>query len=906
MRQQYRHKAVSLLFRHLRYRAPLVLLAFCSILLQLLLPRHAYAGCGPTDLGACVDAAMYDSWFGLASFMWTSIDAPILQAAFMIDVFRDWLINVAFTSLYQLLSQLIRPLFIPFAVLAIIGGYIMLALMPLIGHTRLMNLRHVLKWVILGPVLLTASGSMIAEVEKIRVGLGSVIYSQVSAVAPGAIFGVKAEDFAEAQPLYGGDPCGTGPLVRPSGFITSTLRMDDLAAAMLWANAQDIHCPGHAGQDVPQGVPDDFYKESPDGPGYAVPWSVGERNDASERRAAIMGIQQGFSRLMLGFLPCIIALIESIIHLFFALALIALWIGLPFAIIFVFMEESSVSIAVLFKQGFSVLKTSWFCSFVLAVLFATMKASADQQNAGAYAAVSFLSFGIMLFLVWVGLRTVWGSVQVLNTSMMMSTGVSVTEPLEMAGKAATTAAGVATGVATGGITTAATALAAHNQTGSGRYTAGSVLGRIGPLAQVGEVAAAMGWVKDEELVAGLHAGQRSTQGGRSMRLQMEHDARRTNAEGFTYREAAQERRLTRKVKATQRDSWREINEKSSAAADTVSGAARSGYDYVKSGKAIQDIQGQRERLFEAVSDRWEQIKSTPGAFAEDVKEHFDKEVDPITGEERYRHLNPIVGTAKVHAAAISVAHDWLSPDKRYHAYHLDDAGKLRSAQPRKDNDLPADALTVANAHTNVPRLLRMGYTVQQNQNKTVSFWNSDPERAAAAQLSPNRERERLVKAKAVTEAGFQESVGTSGYRPMAGYDEAAASATPSPATAAPVSGAIEAPATPEPSSPAPASAPSPIQPLKPHPDFAHLNDQEFKKELDRAKDRESAAVKAWEAARERARQDDSHWKERERLSRASVRAKIKREALEMEELARQEAAKRAANKPTTEKGDTDA
>jgi len=58
----------------------------------------------------------------------------------------------------------------------------------------------------------------------------------------------------------------------------------------------------------------------------------------------------------------------------------------------------------------------------------------------------------------------------------------------------------------------------------------------------------------------------------------------------------------------------------------------------------------------------------------------------------------------------------------------------------------------------VTRLLRQGYVVQQNQDKTVTFWQSNPERAAAAQANPAREHARLVKMKAVTEEGIKQAL----------------------------------------------------------------------------------------------------------------------------------------------------
>src|SRR3954470_14149161 len=119
-------------------RVLLALLPLLALLVRaMLFPPAALAGCGVQDLGACVDDAQYNAWYGLAGFVWTSIDAPLLQAAYLIDIFRNWLVLTAFSSGYQVLTRLIDPLIVPFAVIGLIGGYILFALLPLFGRIRL-------------------------------------------------------------------------------------------------------------------------------------------------------------------------------------------------------------------------------------------------------------------------------------------------------------------------------------------------------------------------------------------------------------------------------------------------------------------------------------------------------------------------------------------------------------------------------------------------------------------------------------------------------------------------------------------------------------------------------------------------------------------------------------------------
>jgi hypothetical protein len=721
---------------YLPERAQVAALFLAALLTHALWPKVAWAGCGVTDFSACADDAQYTVWYGVASFLW-AIDAMLLQLAYLVDVFRVWAVETAFTSAYGVLVTLINPLLVPFATIALIVAVLLFLLTPMFGPIRFMNVRHVLVWALIAPLLLTVSGPLIVQVEQARTQLGAAIFTDVSAIAPGAIFGVAATDMAAPTPLYGGNPCGTGALARPgTGVNSASLHMDDLAAAMLWANAQDIHCPKFSGAG--QDIPDAFYLDTPDGPGFATTNKVGDMNDSSARATAIQNIQRGATRLALGILPSILAVLEMLVNLVFGLALVALWLGLPLGLAFIFFEESSASIAMLFRQGFGVLKVSWASSFLMAILFAALKSSAEMGNAAAYTGLAGGSIILMAWLLITAFGTLSGSVKALSSSVMAGTGLNVMQPVELAAGAA----GLAAGALTGGAALAATAAAAYQQTGSGRYAAGAAAGRIGKLAQLGEVAAAMGYLQDEEVVAGLHAGDRSTQSYRSMRLQMVTDAKRKGDNGLTMRERTQERDLTRQVdNATGAGAWRSINAGAAAAGGAVAGA----YDYVRSGQGLQDARGSGSRLLESIGDSWHRARQGVAQFGAEVDARAN-----AAGPSAFGEVGVLTRGA---AAAIAVTHDRLNPDGRYQAYRLDETGQMQMMQ-RQDADgtLPSDALTVPNAAANLPRLLRQGYAVQQNPDKTVTVWQTDPKKAAAAAAAPEKQIEQLYKDGALNKA----------------------------------------------------------------------------------------------------------------------------------------------------------
>ncbi|KAB8333769.1 hypothetical protein SD80_012005, partial [Scytonema tolypothrichoides VB-61278] len=308
--------------------------------------RGFAAGCSPMDVTACTDALEYSFWNGVAGVGWT-IDRTLLQLAYQLDQFRWWMVDVAFTTAYQLLVQLVDPLYVPVATVALILGCLLFMLVPLTGRLNVVNIRHVLIWVVLAPVLLTVGGQLVIQAEQVRAEVSTTLFTEASAGAPGAIFGVSASDMATPTALYPANPCGGATLARrgPGG----TLHMDDLAAALLYADAEDIHCPDKEGPS--QDLPDNFFA---DPPAYATTEYVAEMLTPDARRAAVEGIQRGVTRLYLGILPCMLAVAESLVHLTFSLSLVVLWLGVPLGLVFVFFQQTASGVTGLFRRAIGV------------------------------------------------------------------------------------------------------------------------------------------------------------------------------------------------------------------------------------------------------------------------------------------------------------------------------------------------------------------------------------------------------------------------------------------------------------------------------------------------------------------------------------------------------------------------
>jgi len=678
-------------------RSALCALPFALGLLAALLPARVWAACGVQDLGACVDDAQYNLWYGLAGMGW-ALDRTLLMLAYQLDVFRWWLVEVAFSSAYAAMVTLIDPLLVPIATVAIIIGSLGFLLLPLLGRVELVKLRHALVWAVLAPLLLTLSGPLIVQLEQARSDLGSALFTGASQIAPGAIFGAAASDMRAPSALYPSNPCGA-PLDRRSA--SGVVRMDDLAAAMLWADAEDIHCPdlGGPGADIP----DAFYEAAPSGPGYATEERVGLMNDAAGRAAAIESMQRGAVRLFLGLLPASLAVLDALVQLVFALCLVALWVGLPIGLLFVFFQQTAGGVTGLFRRAVAVLQVSWSGSFLLGIVFACLLAAADLRNATAYTGFAVGAMVLTAYILAVAVDTLKDSIRTLNETVAAATGLSVTRPFEMAGAAATGALAIGAAAATGGAAAAAsgaamafTAEAARRQTGSGQYAAAAALGRIRPLAQVGEVATLMGALDPHgELASGLYAGSRSRRSLRGMRLQMAADAKRKDDAGLTFAQRAQERRLGRELRRGQ-------------SRPTVTAPA----DHDQA----DELDGLAERAPLVVQSGWRRVRAERPAGAD--------------------------GRPGARVAPVALA--------------LDTRGRLHSMTIDPE-EIPPDAVTEARARLNLPRLLTLGYRIQEQRDGQVTVWRAagqrddaaPPTSPAAIRLAQAAERSRLIAAGAL-------------------------------------------------------------------------------------------------------------------------------------------------------------
>jgi hypothetical protein len=492
-----------------------------ALLVQLLLPRPVAAACGPLDMGACIDNAEYSFYYLIASLAW-NVNRWLLLLAYQFDQLRAWLITVAFTSTYQAVTDFLTPAYVPIAVAALMLAAILFMLVPLTGKSSIVSLRHVLIWVVLTPAVLTISGQLIGQAEQTRSDVSAQLFAETSGLAPGAIFGASGSDMPAPVPLYPANPCGT-TLTR---FTTVGLTLDSLAAALMYADTGDIHCPDARGPS--RDIPDGFYSEPPS---YAYDGYVGDLDSAVERRGWVEGMQRGMNRLFQGLIPSFLAVLESFIHLIFSLSMVVLWISVPLALLFVWFQQTAAPLSNLLSRAASIFLTSWIASLLMGLVSTALVAAAELGNAGAYTGLALGGLLLLAYLAFVALHSLWQSIGTIERTALSATGLRLTEPLGMAvGLASGTAETVTKGGATALGAAAMGAAAWHTSAGGTTsqrlaYTGAAVASRVSGMGDVGEVATALGWIgADSPLYQGSYVGDRSRTFWRAARLQMNRDA----------------------------------------------------------------------------------------------------------------------------------------------------------------------------------------------------------------------------------------------------------------------------------------------------------------------------------------------------------------------------------------------
>ncbi|MDQ5850859.1 MAG: hypothetical protein M3380_02080, partial [Chloroflexota bacterium] len=605
-------------------RGELIILVLGVVVPMLVMPTPAHAECGTFDLTTCVNAAQYTFWQGLAGELW-SINRVFLTLAYQLDVFRAWLVETVFTSVFQIVADAISPTLAPMATLAVLVGVLLFLLMPIIGRVEVVNVRRALIWIVVAPLLLAIAGQGLASAEQFRTTMGQTMFAAAQAVGSTPRFGAQSSEMnASAALLYPFTGCSGGVLERPyaDGASGDGRFMDDLAAALMYADAEDIHCP-REGSGPDDDLPDGFYSPAEGGPAggggdYATTQDVSTM-DAATSAEWVRKMQQGVTRLLMGITPGFLAVMNAVIQLLFALALVLLFIALPLGLLLVFFTNTASGVTGLARRMVSVLQTSWSSSLLLGIVFVATLAASTLGNVAAFVGLSVAGVLLTLFIIFIAVNAFMSSVKAVGQTVGLASGI--TGSVAKAALAGVTggASAVALGTMQAGTRAGTMGLdyaVARRAGTSRRYALGTAAGRISGVAKVGGLAAALGM--GNEVTDGIYTGERGARSRENYRLTQRlatADAAKKDADGRTMREREQERDLQRFAERARRGSQLE------AAGRIITGGVRTiRHPVVGAQRAAGAVAPGAQRITELSGDlahaAWERARAGRDAVVE--------------------------------------------------------------------------------------------------------------------------------------------------------------------------------------------------------------------------------------------------------------------------------------------------
>jgi hypothetical protein len=511
------YEKLSALELHLWCRARLVLTLRTVLLLLLIAgvltlfwPAPATAGtCSDTlpwtDVNACVQGGQYTiARVGMA-VIWT-LPRMLLQGAYYVGALRGFIVDTVFSGIYDALADIVVEVIVGMLTLALLLWGLFQMGLPLLRR-NLLNLRHILTWGILTPLLITSVlGPAFAVLDGLRVTLGGAFFRTAFTQSQTSFF-PGGSDMPNPTPLYPATACPGAPLERPLGTPPDAVFLDDLAAALLYADAQDIHCPEvneTLSPPRPADVPRAFYDDPPDYT-FADPSDptltdqLGELADASEREAALTRVQSGLYRMLMGITPAGLALVEALMQFCLSLALVIVWLSFPIVSLFIVFHQDEGPLLVLLQRSARIFQVTLVTSVLVGVVTALLVAAAAAGSAMAFTGMALVAALLTIYLLFTAFSVLWESILAFRESITVHTGTDPVGALEWAGGAVMAGGGA---LVTGGATLAGGAAlgmgSLSSAAGSGMSSAGGALASgITPLFRVGEVAAGMGLAHED-------------------------------------------------------------------------------------------------------------------------------------------------------------------------------------------------------------------------------------------------------------------------------------------------------------------------------------------------------------------------------------------------------------------------
>lgn len=520
----------------------------------------------PLDLSCPVDRFFYDQMVTLIRPLWI-VNRMMLLGSYYLDELRYQLVQNMFLGGYEQLLALATSVFAYVMLAALLLALLLVVVAPMFGASSPLSIPMIMATTVVAPVIFVGLAGIFGTVEQTRMEVSEQIYQATAASggveafrdsipsAPDAAAAARDQSMEPPAHLYPaeGDTllCTRGGAVltfpRRSGGAQGprrSFRPDELAAAYLYADLVDIHCP-YARYDLrtavgfgdgydPLVAPHKYFDTVAGGPAYLLTRDIGVYSwgsgDIARRQEAKASAAAGLTRMLIGTLMSFAALIYYLMQIVFTLAMVALFVAIPVGTLFGVFQKDWGWARDLLRRGGAILKTSWISSFLLGLLITALTATAQERNGTLFIGMGVLQIVVGVYLLMVSFQSLQSGVAALagiTGSALGAAAGTMGRATRVVTRTAMGAAGLAVGATAVAAGAGLGAAAMHTTyrtvaaAGGGRRTAAlAALGRSRRVARAGEVARSIGLIggaRGEATTAALRIGQAAARGDREFR-----------------------------------------------------------------------------------------------------------------------------------------------------------------------------------------------------------------------------------------------------------------------------------------------------------------------------------------------------------------------------------------------------
>ncbi len=367
-------------------------------------------------------------FFYAIAWFWWRLDQAVLLAAVLINYFRQWLQTDVLDFTMSLLLQpgtgnAILPFIAGGVMLAVVLGAIFLLLRPLLIHSSPVDFRKVIFWLALIGWLFTNRGSIFHDLEGFRNTLAGSAY-QTAIVVNDHITG---QGYNTTNGEVPSPSAGTITIPRLFPQTTHQYGPDeitalDTAAYYLEASQDDIAAPPTGSVPVPTRFYQDYYTT-----GGVQYFPVPSGNDV--RTAAVNHAMAGAGLMFTGLIPAIVAVIQALISLSFALAATILFFSLPIALPFAFFTSTEAIALDILRAYISLLIKTYVVNLMLAIFLGFLIFWAGSGNIPVFVSLSLPLLYFCFQFLHLALQTLHQAVATITGSIGQVTGTQLIDPV---------------------------------------------------------------------------------------------------------------------------------------------------------------------------------------------------------------------------------------------------------------------------------------------------------------------------------------------------------------------------------------------------------------------------------------------------------------------------------------------